>query len=161
VVITENSCTSISGAGASDDVSARIQQIKVALERAANDQDRDKLQERLARLSGKVALSRVGAATGVELKERQHRAEDALSATRAAVEEGIVARGGAALVHAERALDLMACEWDVGVGAVIVRRICGLGADAWFWRHGGRAVTAIQPGLITVMTKEVTHVSRS
>jgi chaperonin GroEL (HSP60 family) len=101
VVITDNSCTIIDGAGASDDVSARIQQIKVALERPANDQDRDKLQERLARLSGSVTLIRVGAATVVELKERQHRVEDALSATRAAVEEGIVAGGGAALVHAE------------------------------------------------------------
>lgn len=130
VVITENSCTIIDGAGAPEDVSARIQQIKVALERAANDQDRDKLQERLARLSGSVALIRVGAATGVELKERQHRVEDALSATRAAVEEGIVAGGGAALVHAERALDLMACEGDVGVGAVIVRTAL---AEPLYW----------------------------
>jgi chaperonin GroEL len=130
VVITENSCTIVDGAGASDDVSARIQQIKVALEGAANDQDRDKLQERLARLSGSVALIRVGAATGVELKERQHHAEDALSATRAAVEEGIVAGGGAALVHAERALDLTACEWDVGVGAVIVRTAL---AEPLYW----------------------------
>jgi chaperonin GroEL len=130
VVITENSCTIIDGAGASDDLSARIQQIRVALERAANDQDRDKLQERLARLSASVALIRVEAATGDELKERQHRAEDALSATRAAVEEGIIAGGGAALVHAERALDLMACEWDVGVGAVVVRTAL---AEPLYW----------------------------
>ena len=130
VVITENSCTIIDGAGTPEDVSARIQQIKVALERAANDQDRDKLQERLARLSGSVALIRVGAATGVELKERQHRVEDALSATRAAVEEGIVAGGGAALVHAERALSPMACEGDVGLGVVIVRTAL---AEPLYW----------------------------
>jgi chaperonin GroEL len=130
VVITENSCTIIDGAGPTEDVSARIQQIKVALERAANDQDRDKLHERLARLSGSVALIRVGAATGVELKERQHRIEDALSATRAAVEEGIVAGGGAALVHAERALDPISFEGDVGVGAVIVRTAL---AEPLYW----------------------------
>src|SRR6202165_5251003 len=121
VAITENSCTIIEGAGAPEEVSARIEQIKVALERATNDQDRDKLQQRLAKLSGSVALIRVGAATGVELKERQHRVEDALSATRAAVEEGIVAGGGTALVQAERALGSMALEGGVGGGGALLR----------------------------------------
>jgi chaperonin GroEL len=130
VAITENSCTIIEGAGAPEEVSARIEQIKVALERATNDQDRDKLQERLAKLSGRVALIHVGAATGVELKERQHRVEDALSATRAAVEEGIVAGGGTALVQAERALASMALTGDVGVGAALVR---GALAEPLYW----------------------------
>jgi chaperonin GroEL len=130
VVVTENSCTIIEGAGAPREVSARIEQIKVALERATNDQDRDKLQERLAKLAGSVALIRVGAATGVELKERQHRVEDALSATRAAVDEGIVAGGGTALVQAERVLGSMGLEGDAGVGAAIVR---GALAEPLYW----------------------------
>ncbi|PZR86116.1 MAG: chaperonin GroEL [Candidatus Nephthysia bennettiae] len=130
VVVTENSCTIIEGAGSAEAVRERITQIKVALERAGNDQDRDKLQERLARLSGSVAVIRVGAATGVELKERQHRVEDALSATRAAVEEGIVSGGGTALVQAERALAPAALDGDVGLGAAIVRRAV---AEPLYW----------------------------
>jgi chaperonin GroEL len=121
VVATERSCTIVGGRAARAAVEARAAQIRTMLERATNDQDRDKLQHRLARLSGRVAVIRVGAATGVELKERLHRVEDALAATRAAVEEGIVAGGGTTLLQAERALDAVAREGDVGVGAAIVR----------------------------------------
>jgi chaperonin GroEL len=120
VVATESSCTIVGGGGSAEQVEARIAQIKIMLERAVSDQDRDKLQARLARLSGHVAVIRVGAATGVELRERQHRVEDALAATRAAVEEGIVAGGGTSLLQAEHAITALALEGDAGTGSAIV-----------------------------------------
>ena len=100
VVITKDDTTIIEGAGSSDDVKARINQIKAEIENTDSDWDREKLQERLAKLSGGVAVIKVGAATEVELKEKKHRIEDALSATRAAIEEGVVAGGGVALLRA-------------------------------------------------------------
>ncbi|MDT7726635.1 MAG: chaperonin GroEL [Actinomycetota bacterium] len=120
ITITENSTTLVGGAGEDRSVSARIEQIKRELERAENEHDQDSLQARIARLSGSVAVIHVGAATGVELKEKQHRVEDSLSATRAAIEDGVVAGGGTALVQAEasaRALDLTG---DASIGRDIV-----------------------------------------
>jgi chaperonin GroEL len=121
VAATERSCTIVGGAGDRAQVEARAAQIRTMLERATSNQDRDRLQDRLARLSGRVAVIKVGAATGVELKERQHRVEDALAATRAAVEEGIVAGGGTTLLQAQRAVDALTLDGDVAVGAAIVR----------------------------------------
>jgi chaperonin GroEL len=121
VVITERSTTIIEGYGKKEDVDARLARIKVELDRATHDHDRDVLRERLAKLSRSVALIRVGAATGVELKEKQHRVEDSLSATRAAVEEGVVAGGGSALVAAEAALENVELRDEAALGARIVR----------------------------------------
>jgi chaperonin GroEL len=105
VIVTEEVTTILGGAGAAEGISARINQIRAELERAENERDRDHLKERLARLAGRVAVIHVGAATGVELKEKTRRTEGALAATRAAVEEGILPGGGVALVNAERVLD--------------------------------------------------------
>ena len=105
VVSTKDDTTVIDGAGEEDQINGRVEQIKVEIERSTSDYDREKLQERLAKLAGGVAIIRVGAATEVELKEKKHRVEDALSATRAAVEEGIVPGGGVALLNAIPALD--------------------------------------------------------
>jgi chaperonin GroEL len=105
VTVTEGETTILGGAGSDEDVRARLVQIRSELERAENERDREHLQERLARLAGKVAMISVGGATGVELKERQRRTEGSLAATRAAVEEGVRPGGGVALVNAERALD--------------------------------------------------------
>src|SRR5690606_8726025 len=103
VTVTKDDTTIVDGAGKAEDVQARVAQIKAEIETTDSDWDRGKLQERLARLAGGVCVIRVGAATEVELKEKKHRLEDAISATRAAVEEGIVAGGGTALVHASKA----------------------------------------------------------
>ena len=105
VVSTKDETTVVDGAGDDEQIKARVEQIKVEIDRSTSDYDREKLQERLAKLAGGVAIIRVGAATEVELKEKKHRVEDALSATRAAVEEGIVPGGGVALVDALVALD--------------------------------------------------------
>ena len=105
VIVTEEVTTILGGAGAAEGISARIAQIRAELERAENERDREHLKERLARLAGRVAVIHVGAATGVELKEKTRRTEGALAATRAAVEEGILPGGGVALVNAERVLD--------------------------------------------------------
>jgi len=104
VVITKDNTTIVEGAGKRADVEGRIAQIKAEVEATDSDWDREKLQERLAKLSGGVAVVQVGAATEVELKEKKHRIEDALSATRAAIEEGVVAGGGTALVRARKAV---------------------------------------------------------
>src|SRR6185295_102024 len=100
VQITKDDTTVVEGAGSEDAVKGRISQIKREIDDTDSDWDREKLQERLAKLSGGVALIRVGAATEVELKEKKHRIEDALSATRAAIEEGVVPGGGTALLRA-------------------------------------------------------------
>ena len=105
VVATKDETTIVDGAGEEAQIHARVDQIKTEIERSTSDYDREKLQERLAKLAGGVAIIRVGAATEVELKEKKHRVEDALSATRAAVEEGIVPGGGVALLNAISALD--------------------------------------------------------
>src|SRR5947207_7671366 len=107
VVVTKDDTTIVEGAGSEDDVKGRIAQLKREIEDTDSDWDREKLQERLAKLSGGVAVVKVGAATEVELKEKKHRIEDALSATRAAIEEGIVAGGGVALIRARPAIEDM------------------------------------------------------
>ena len=105
VVATKDTTTIVDGAGEEVGIAGRVEQIKAEIERSTSDYDREKLQERLAKLAGGVAIIRVGAATEVELKEKKHRVEDALSATRAAVEEGIVPGGGVALITALSALE--------------------------------------------------------
>jgi chaperonin GroEL len=122
VVITKDNTTLIQGAGKTEDIQGRISQVKTELETTTSDYDREKLEERLAKLAGGVAQINVGAATEVEMKEKQHRIEDAVHATRAAVEEGIVPGGGVALLRASRALDKVKAEGDEVVGVDIVRR---------------------------------------
>ena len=117
IVITKDDTTIVEGGGSSDEVAGRINQIKAEVENTDSDWDREKLQERLAKLSGGVAVVKVGAATEVELKEKKHRIEDALSATRAAVEEGIVPGGGVTLIRAEAALGKLDLEGDEATGA--------------------------------------------
>ncbi len=104
IVVTKDNTTIVDGAGAADAVAGRVAQLRAEIERTDSDWDREKLQERVAKLAGGVCVIKVGAATEVELKEKKHRIEDAVSATRAAIEEGIVAGGGSALVHAARVL---------------------------------------------------------
>jgi chaperonin GroEL len=123
VKVTKDNTTIIDGAGSQDAIQARISQIKTEIDNSDSDFDREKLQERLAKLSGGVAVIKVGAATETELKEKKHRIEDALQATRAAVEEGIVAGGGVALVDALPALDGVACDdADEQVGVNIIKK---------------------------------------
>jgi chaperonin GroEL len=122
VVVTKDDTTIVEGAGDEEQIKGRIQQIRGEIDNTDSDWDREKLQERLAKLSGGVALIRVGAATEVELKEKKHRIEDALSATRAAIEEGIVPGGGVTLVRAESALDGLGFDGDEETGTHIVRR---------------------------------------
>ncbi|MCO5314303.1 MAG: chaperonin GroEL [Microthrixaceae bacterium] len=124
IVITKDETTIVEGAGSQDDVNGRVAQIKAEIDNTDSDWDREKLQERLAKLSGGVAVVKVGAATEVELKEKKHRIEDALSATRAAIEEGVVAGGGTALLRARAGLaDVIAgLEGDEATGAKAVHR---------------------------------------
>jgi len=122
VVVSKEETTIIEGKGDPKAIEARVAQIKSALETTTSDWDREKLQERLGKLAGSVAVIKVGAATEVELKEKKHRVEDALSATRAAVEEGIVSGGGVALINAAEALDSLQLEGDEKTGVAIVRR---------------------------------------
>ena len=122
VVVTKDETTVIEGAGASEDVDGRVAQIKAEIENTDSDYDREKLQERLAKLSGGVAVLKVGAATEVELKEKKHRIEDAVSTTKAAIEEGVVAGGGTTLLRAQAKVLDMAKDLpaDEAVGARIV-----------------------------------------
>lgn len=122
VKISKDETVVVEGDGKPDDIKGRINQIKAEIEHSDSDFDREKLQERLAKLSGGVAVIKVGAATEVELKEKKHRVEDALSATKAAVEEGIVAGGGVVLVNAIKSLDTGELSGDMKTGAEIVRR---------------------------------------
>lgn len=122
VRVTENTTTIVDGAGTAEDVEFRVNQLRAELERAQYGVDEDVLTERIGALTGKVGVIRVGAATPAELKELQHRVEDALSATRAAMAEGIVAGGGATLLHAEKALENLRLDGDNAIGADIVRR---------------------------------------
>jgi len=121
VVVVKDDTTIIEGAGDAEKVTGRIAQIKAEIENTDSSWDKEKLQERLAKLSGGVSVIKVGAATEVELKEKKHRIEDAVSATRAAVEEGIVPGGGVTLIRAEGALDKLDLEGDEATGAKIVR----------------------------------------
>ncbi len=122
VVVTKDTTTIIDGAGESEAIKARIKQIKSEVESTDSDFDREKLQERLAKLSGGVAVVKVGAATETEMKEKKHRVEDALQATRAALEEGIVPGGGVALLNSTKAIKLDTLEGDERTGASIVMR---------------------------------------
>ncbi|MGN6610703.1 MAG: chaperonin GroEL, partial [Angustibacter sp.] len=123
VVVTKDDTTIIEGAGDAEQVQGRINQIRAEIERTDSDWDREKLQERLAKLSGGVCVIKVGAHTEVELKEKKHRIEDAVSATRAAIEEGIVSGGGSALIQASTVLDGgLEKSGDPGTGVAIVRK---------------------------------------
>ncbi len=122
VISTKDDTTFVGGKGAEKDIKGRINEIKAQIEKTTSDYDKEKLQERLAKLAGGVAVIRVGAATEVELKEKKHRVEDALSATRAAVEEGIVPGGGVALINALSALDAIKAEGDIATGVQILKR---------------------------------------
>jgi chaperonin GroEL len=122
VISTKDDTTVVGGRGDDSQIKGRMEQIKVEIDKSTSDYDREKLQERLAKLAGGVAIIRVGAATETELKEKKHRVEDALSATRAAVEEGIVPGGGVALVNAIAALDDVKMEFpDEQTGVKILR----------------------------------------
>src|SRR5205823_2423211 len=123
VVVTKDDTTVVEGQGPADDIKGRIAQIKAEIDKTDSDWEREKLQERLAKLAGGVALIKVGAATEVELKEKKHRIEDAASATRAAIEEGIVPGGGVALIRSEEAIDpdALGLSGDEATGAMIVR----------------------------------------
>ncbi len=123
VTSTKDETTIVGGRGKEEAIKGRIEQIKIEIEHATSDYDKEKLQERLAKLAGGVAIIRVGAATETELKEKKHRVEDALSATRAAVEEGIVPGGGVALINAMKALDGFKMEYpDEQTGVTILRK---------------------------------------
>jgi chaperonin GroEL len=122
VVITKDETTVVEGAGKDEEIKGRINQIKNEIDKTDSDYDREKLQERLAKLAGGVAVIKVGAATEVELKEKKHRIEDAVQTTKAAVEEGIVPGGGVALLSAQPGLDKLDLEGDEATGARLVRR---------------------------------------
>jgi chaperonin GroEL len=121
-VVAKDNTTIIDGGGDSEAIMGRIQQIKNEIENTDSDFDREKLQERLAKLAGGVAVVKVGAATETEMKEKKHRVEDALQATRAALEEGIVPGGGVALLRATEAVKVDALEGDEQTGAKIILR---------------------------------------
>jgi chaperonin GroEL len=125
VVVTKDDTTIVEGAGSKEAIQGRIAQIKRQIEETESDYDREKLQERLAKLSGGVAVIKVGAPTETEMKEKKHRFEDALNATRAAVEEGIVAGGGVTYIHLIPALDELEkglTDADEKIGVRIVKR---------------------------------------
>jgi chaperonin GroEL len=136
-VVTKDTSTIVDGAGDAKAIEDRIREIKLAIEQSDSDWDREKLQERLAKLAGGVCVIKVGAATEVELKEKKHRIEDAVSATRAAIEEGIVPGGGSALIHAVSVLDGdLGLTGDEAAGIRVVR----LAADEplrWIAENGG------------------------
>ena len=143
VVVTKDDTTIIDGAGDHEEVAGRVNQIKQEIERTDSDWDREKLQERLAKLAGGVCVIKVGAHTEVELKEKKHRIEDAISATRAAIEEGIVAGGGSALIQAVKVIDGLGLEGDEKVGAS--HRAQGRGRAAALDRRERRACRATSP----------------
>jgi chaperonin GroEL len=122
VVVTKDETTIVEGGGSSDDIAGRVNQIKAEIERSDSDYDKEKLQERLAKLSGGVGVIKVGAATEVELKEKKHRIEDAVQTTKAAVEEGVVAGGGVTLLQAAEALEKLELDGDEATGVTIVKR---------------------------------------
>ncbi len=144
IVVTKDNTTIVEGAGHSEEVAGRVAQLRAEIERTDSDWDREKLQERVAKLAGGVCVIKVGAATEVELKEKKHRIEDAVSATRAAIEEGIVAGGGSALVHAARVLaDGLKLDGDEKTGVQIVAKAIGEPLR-WIAENGG------EPGLVIV-----------
>ncbi|HUZ52632.1 MAG TPA: TCP-1/cpn60 chaperonin family protein, partial [Streptosporangiaceae bacterium] len=122
VTVTKDTTTLIDGGGKQDAINDRIRQLKAEIEESSSDWDKEKLQERVAKLAGGVAVLRAGAATEVELKEKKHRLEDAISATRAAIEEGIVAGGGSALIQASIHLGDLGMSGDELTGVGVVRK---------------------------------------
>ncbi|TDW87791.1 MULTISPECIES: chaperonin GroEL [Kribbella] len=137
IVVSKDNTTVVEGTGKAEDIEGRVSQIKSEIERTDSDWDREKLQERLAKLAGGVCVIKVGAATEVELKEKKHRIEDAVSATRAAIEEGIVAGGGSALVHASTVLDKdLELDGDEATGVRIVRKAV-VEPLRWIAENGG------------------------
>jgi chaperonin GroEL len=173
VIITKDDTTIIEGAGDKADVEGRVSQIKAEIDNTDSDWDREKLQERLAKLAGGVAVVKVGAATEVELKEKKHRIEDALSATRAALEEGVVAGGGTALLRARPAVEasLKTLEGDEATGARSVLRAleaptrliaenAGLEGAIWVQRveedKGTRGLNAATGGIEDLMASGIT-----
>jgi chaperonin GroEL len=153
ITITKDTTTIVEGGGSAEEISGRVSQLKREIENTDSDWDREKLQERLAKLAGGVGVIKVGAATEVELKEKKHRLEDAISATRAAVEEGIVAGGGSALVFASAALDdRLGLTGDEATGVDIVRKSL-VEPLRWIAQNAGQEgyvvvsrVKAMQPG---------------
>ena len=144
VVVTKDNTTIVDGAGDQAEVKARVEQLRAEMERTDSDWDREKLAERVAKLAGGVCVIKVGAATEVELNEKKHRIEDAVSATRAAIEEGIVAGGGAALVHAAKVLDgVKGADHDEQMGVQIVRK-AAVEPLRWIAENGG------EPGYVIV-----------
>jgi len=152
VVITKDETTIVEGAGKPTDINARIEQIRSEIDKSDSDWDREKLQERLAKLAGGVAVIKVGAATEVELKERKHRIEDALSATRAAIEEGIVPGGGVALIRCTDAVEEAAqgLEGDVQTGARLVGAVLDIPLR-WIAHNAGH-----EGGVIAARVREAT-----
>jgi chaperonin GroEL len=124
VTIDKDNTTLVDGNGSQKSIEARIKQLRTQIDETTSDYDREKLQERLAKLAGGVAVIKVGAATETEMKEKKARVEDALHATRAAVEEGIVPGGGVALLRASKALDKLKGEGDEQIGITIIKRSC-------------------------------------
>ena len=122
IVVTKEETTIVQGGGAKSAVQGRVHAVKAAIDAATSDWDKEKLQERLGKLTGSVAVIKVGAATETELKERKHRVEDAVQATRAAVEEGIVSGGGVAFINALSAIEKLKLEGDEATGAAILKR---------------------------------------
>ena len=153
IVVTKDNTTIVNGAGEQSEVAGRVAQLRAEIERTDSDWDREKLQERVAKLAGGVCVIKVGAATEVELKEKKHRIEDAVSATRAAIEEGIVAGGGSALIHAAKVLDGdLGLTGDERVGVAIVRKSV-VEPLRWIAENGGEAgyvitskVADLEPG---------------
>ena len=122
ITVDKENTTIVEGAGKSSDIQGRVKQIRRQIDETTSDYDREKLQERLAKLAGGVAVINVGASTETEMKEKKARVEDALHATRAAVEEGIVAGGGVALLRTTKVIEALKLEGDEAIGAQIVRR---------------------------------------
>ncbi|MEV0623240.1 chaperonin GroEL [Nonomuraea sp. NPDC050404] len=152
VVVTKDATTIVDGAGDQQAIEDRVKEIKIAIEQSDSDWDREKLQERLAKLAGGVCVLRVGAATEVELKEKKHRLEDAISATRAAIEEGIVSGGGSALIHVAKELDDLGLTGDEATGVAIVRRAL-VEPARWIAENAGlegyvvtHKITELEPG---------------
>jgi len=153
IVVTKDNTTIVDGAGEQSEVAGRVAQLRAEIERTDSDWDREKLQERVAKLAGGVCVIKVGAATEVELKEKKHRIEDAVSATRAAIEEGIVAGGGSALIHAAKVLEGdLGLTGDERVGVAIVRKSV-VEPLRWIAENGGEAgyvitskVADLEPG---------------
>jgi len=141
VVSDKDNTTIVDGKGSSSAIKERIAQIRTQIEKTTSDYDKDKLKERLGKLSGGVAVIKVGAASEVEQKEKQHRVEDAKEATRAAIEEGVVAGGGSALVQAQEALNSLKSEGDEEIGIEIVRK--ALQVPSWQIAHNAGAEGAI------------------